>query len=64
MEAKRKRVNGMGHKALATLPSRDVLRVDITHETAGFYRQDGVHLSDVGSDFLLDAMKDAIAAGL
>lgn len=60
MEKKRRRVNGFGKKAIGTNSRGRSCHVDIDYATVGFYRQDGVHLSDVGLEMLLDTIQDVL----
>jgi lysophospholipase L1-like esterase len=59
-EAKRIRLNRYGRQLAKLHPKHDFLEVDIDIKTKGFYRQDGVHLSVVGIEFYLDAIRDII----
>lgn len=54
LDRKRKRVNRWGRQQV----SGRFLKIDIDIQTRGFFRADGIHLSDVGLDFYLDALKD------
>ena len=60
MNKKRKRVNRSGRSWVTKSGRSDVLRMDINSETPGFYLADGVHLSLVGLEFYLDALKDTL----
>ena len=55
IEKKRKRVNQMGRKQ-----SNGHITVDIDVLTLGFFRDDGIHLSDVGLEFYNDAIREGI----
>ena len=59
MEKKRKRVNRFGHLEVLKLAG-DVMVIDVTHQTPGFYRADGCHLSDVGIAMYIDKLRDTI----
>ena len=58
IEKKRRRVNGFGRKAVE--PFGMVISADIDYQTKGFYRKDGIHLSDVGLEMFLDTLRDGI----
>ena len=58
-ERKRKRVNRYGRQLCKSVHG-DSLDIDIDVDTAGFFREDGIHLSDVGLEFMLDAVKDKL----
>lgn len=58
VETKLKRVNRWGRQQVNLHPRSFALAMDIDTQTPGFYRSDGVHLSDVGLEFYLDYMKD------
>lgn len=60
IEKKRKRINRWGRHQVGFLPCSDIMSMDIGADTPGFFRQDGVHLSDVGLEFYMDYIKDAI----
>ena len=57
-ERKRKRVNSEARKLCHKIPGLSVFKADIDVSTLGFFRDDGVHLSDVGLAFFVDAMSD------
>lgn len=59
IDQKRMRVNRFGHAMMTKLHGH-VLSPDIDLETPGFFRPDGVHLSDVGNDMYIDALRDCI----
>ena len=59
IERKRKRVNQFGRK-LMRCHNGHVLDVEIDTSTPGFYRNDGVHLSDVGLDLYLFSLKEKL----
>lgn len=54
---KRKRLNQFGRRIFKG-ENRSVLKVDIDTSTPGFYRGDGIHLSDVGLDMYNDAIRE------
>jgi len=56
---KLKRVNQFGRSMMREEGGR-VLDVNIDLKTLGFYRPDGVHLSDVGLDMYLDAIRELL----
>ncbi|XP_045189808.2 uncharacterized protein LOC123547083 [Mercenaria mercenaria] len=62
VEKKRKRINQFGHKIIKKVsPTKShVLRMDIDAQTPGFFRGDGVHLSDVGLEMYLDSLHDML----
>jgi lysophospholipase L1-like esterase len=60
IEKNRKRINRWGRQQARRNTKFDSLTADINETTPGFYRDDGVHLSDVGNEFLLDAVRDII----
>jgi lysophospholipase L1-like esterase len=55
IKKKRLRINQFGRSA-----ANEVLKIDIDEQTPGFFRADGVHLSDIGLEFYLDSLKDCI----
>ena len=57
-EKKRKRVNRWGRKLIGN--DSQILKIDIDIKTPGFFRQDGIHLSDVGLDMYWDALKESL----
>ena len=62
-EKKRKRVNQLGRKLVRVLSpntAQNIVRVDIDIKTPGFYRPDGVHLSDVGLDMYIDSIRETL----
>ncbi|MES9880224.1 MAG: SGNH/GDSL hydrolase family protein [Sedimenticola sp.] len=61
-EGKRRRVNQYGRQQARLLKKSATIAVDIDLSTPGFYRPDGVHLSEVGLEFYLDTLRDAILA--
>jgi lysophospholipase L1-like esterase len=64
IEAKRKRINRWGRQQVKLHSRSDILCLDIDFKTPGFFREDGVHLSDVGLEFYLDTVRDLIAKNL
>lgn len=61
MDKKRKRVNQFGHKQIRQISNKShILRMDIDSTTPGFFRNDGVHLSDVGLDMYINEVKDIL----
>lgn len=60
MERKRRRVNGFGRSAVTSKPNGRYITIDIDYLTEGFFRSDGVHLSDVGLDMLLDGIRECL----
>lgn len=62
MERKRRRVNGFGRRAVLSRTRGRIITIDIDYQTAGFYRPDGVHLSDVGLDMFLDGIRECLLA--
>lgn len=65
MERKRKRVNGFGRNVVMSSGGRGkCFSVEIDFSTAGFYRNDGVHLSDVGLDMLLFEIRELLLSSL
>lgn len=59
-EGKRRRVNRFGRQKVSLLPGGHSLVHDIDYKTPGFYRADGIHLSEVGLEMYLDASRDKI----
>ncbi|XP_053400579.1 uncharacterized protein LOC128557327 [Mercenaria mercenaria] len=59
IEQKRKRVNRIGRQLLKDVGNVDVIRTDIDAKT-NFFRKDGVHLNDIGLEFFLYEIKQAI----
>lgn len=59
IEEKRIRVNRLGRQIVRSSGKSDVVSTDIDKET-NFFREDGVHLNNVGLEFYLDYLKDAI----
>ncbi|XP_053388262.1 uncharacterized protein LOC128545954 [Mercenaria mercenaria] len=64
IESIRKRINRWGRQQVSLHPQHDIVSIDIDYKTPGFFRDDGVHLSDVGLAFYLDAVNDAIIKNL
>ena len=62
VEKKRRRVNRFGRQVIRGMPRGEVLQHDIDYNTPGFFRPDGVHLSDVGLDMYLDALMDKLSS--
>lgn len=60
MESKRRRVNRFGRQQVRLHVKGEILIHDIDYQTPGFFRADGIHLSDVGLDMYLDAVRDKI----
>ena len=60
VEKKRKRVNQFGHKQIRKTNDYQILCMDINEKTPGFFRNDAVHLSDVGLDMYNDAIRDIL----
>ena len=63
IEKKRRRINGIGRYLVCSSGKSDVIKTDIDANTS-FFRPDGVHLNDVGLEFYLDYVKDAILRNL
>jgi len=61
MDRKRKRVNGFGKRAVLSTGIGSTLTVPIEFSEPGFFRKDGVHLSDVGNEMFLDALRDCVS---
>lgn len=59
-DRKRRRVNRYGRQLIRGEFNGEVVSCDIDNVTPGFYRVDGVHLSQVGLEMLLDALKDKL----
>ena len=36
------------------------LSADIDYQTKGFYREDGIHLSDIGLEMFMDTLRDGL----
>lgn len=60
IELKRQRVNRFGRAIVTRLPKGHNLVHDIDFQTPGFFRPDGIHLSDVGLAMYLDATRDKL----
>jgi hypothetical protein len=58
IENKRQRVNRWGRYLVRSSGKHDIISPDIDSAT-GFWREDGIHLNDVGIEFYLDYLKDA-----
>lgn len=58
IEQKRKRINYIGHKLVSENSRGKHFSIDIDYKTRGFFRADGVHLSEVGLEFTLDALQE------
>jgi len=59
IDQKRKRTNQLGHQVMRRTGGQ-VLHLDIDLKTRGFFREDGVHLSDVGLDMYLDGLREML----
>lgn len=59
IETKRVRINRLGRKLVKKTGPYKFLSVDIK-AGEGFFRDDGVHLNQVGLEFYLDSLQDAI----
>ena len=59
IEAKRVRINRLGRKILKKSGPFKSISVDIKADE-GFFRNDGVHLNQVGLEFYLDTLRDVI----
>lgn len=59
IDKKRKRVNQFGHKMMRVVEGHE-LKIDIDLKTPGFFRNDGVHLSDVGLAMYLDSVRECL----
>lgn len=60
IEKKRKRVNQFGRKIIRLTKNHHCIRFDIDESTPGFFRSDGVHLSDVGLDMYIDTIRETL----
>lgn len=63
-DKKRRRINRHGRQVVRSLTKGYILSIDIDGSTPGFFRKDGVHLSDVGLEFFLDSLKDSLSSRL
>ena len=63
VENKRRRVNRWGRYLVRSSGRHDILSPDID-EATNFFRPDGVHLNDVGLEFYLDYVRDALLKNL
>jgi hypothetical protein len=63
LENKRSRINRIGRQLVSSLGNFDLVKPDIDSKTA-FFRQDGIHLNEVGLEFYLDYLRDAILKNL
>lgn len=63
MDSKRKRVNRFGRCLVTRSGNSDWVLPDIDIET-NFFRADGVHLNEVGLEFYLDYLRDALIRNL
>jgi lysophospholipase L1-like esterase len=60
IDEKRKRINRWGRQQVRSFAKHEIVAVPIDSATAGFFRADGVHLSDVGLELYLDCLRDII----
>ena len=56
----RRRLNRQGRSWVKAHKKSDVLNIDIDTSVPGFYAPDGVHLSAVGLEFYLNALRDIL----
>ena len=61
INSKRKRINRHGASWVKSTGPSDTLVIDIDASTPGVFLADGVHLSEVGLKFYLDALKDSLS---
>ncbi|KAH3872468.1 hypothetical protein DPMN_035684 [Dreissena polymorpha] len=61
IEKKRKPANHFGRRCVRSTGTHDIITIDITTGTPGLFSPDSIHLSDVGLEFYLDTLKDALA---
>lgn len=59
IENKRRRVNRWGRYIVRSTGRHDIVVPDLDSAT-GFWREDGIHLNDVGLEFYLDYLKDSL----
>ncbi|XP_046337630.2 uncharacterized protein LOC124119225 [Haliotis rufescens] len=60
MERKRKRFNRFGRKGVLDLGGRVLEHNEINIADRGLFRQDGVHLSDIGNDIFVDSLQEGL----
>jgi hypothetical protein len=60
IEKKRRRVNAFCRKAVVGQSLSRTLSADIDYKTKRFYREEGIHLSDIGFEMFLDTLRDGI----
>ena len=58
-DCKRRRLNRHGRLVASSLKGHQV-GVEIDNTTPGFFRPDGIHLSQVGLEMMLDNLRDAV----
>lgn len=59
IDNKRVRLNRIGRQLVSKEGKFDLIKPDIDTKT-GFFRPDGIHLNDVGLEFYMDYLRDAI----
>ena len=59
-EQKRHRVNRFAREQIAKYVNGSCVSFDIDYQTPGFFRPDGVHLSDIGLDMYLDSVRETL----
>ncbi|KAH3859835.1 hypothetical protein DPMN_102656 [Dreissena polymorpha] len=60
IDRKRKSINRWGRLHAAKFAKFELVSVPVDSDTPGFFRSDGVHLSDVGLELYLDCIRDVI----
>ena len=60
VEKKRKLLNSFMKRLVSGMGGNFITHEEITADTPGLYRGDGVHLSDVGNDLFLMELNDAL----
>ena len=60
IEKKHRRVNAFGRTAVVRQSLDMTLSADIDYQTKGFYREDGIHLSDIGLEMFMDTLRDGL----
>ncbi|KAH3739243.1 hypothetical protein DPMN_045892 [Dreissena polymorpha] len=60
IDTKRKRINRWCRLRAKKFTKHEIVSVPIDSATPGFFRSDGVHLSDVGLELYLDCIRDVI----
>lgn len=62
LDIKRKRVNRLGRQVVRESPNGRAIVSDSDLFTSGLFKPDGVHLTDIGNDILLNTFQEALLA--